>query len=108
ERLYGRKAGGPHGGLEPSVVPELDLGREQGFDGLSPGKGAGIEAREDGGDRLQGAGHLEVGKQAADAVPARRCSAFHLAPPAARAADAEGGMRSTSTRVSVVSLRWTR
>src|SRR5690606_38109431 len=26
ERLYGRKAGGPHGGLEPSVVPELDLG----------------------------------------------------------------------------------
>src|SRR5690606_31675491 len=86
ERLYGRKAGGPHGGLKPSVVPELDLGREQGFDGLGPGEGAGIETGEDGVDRLQGAGPLEVGEQAADAVPAGRGGAFHLAPPAARVA----------------------
>src|SRR5690606_18802970 len=86
ERLYGWKPGGPHGGLKPSVVPKLDLGREQRFDGLGSGESAGIETGEDGVDRLKSAGHLEIGEQAADAVPAGRCSAFHLAPPAARAA----------------------
>src|SRR5690606_13628041 len=81
ERLYGRQAAGAHGRLQAAGVPELDLGSEQALDRLAAGDRPAVDPREDGIERFQRAGHLEIGQHAPDPVPARGLG-LHTAPPA--------------------------
>lgn len=79
--LHGRKAARTHGGLEPPVVAELDLGAEEGLDGLGGSRLAAVDAGEHRVEGLQSAWHLEVGELASDPVPAGPLGGLHRTPP---------------------------
>ena len=80
ECLHRRQSRGTHGGLEPAVVAQHDVGVQQLLDGLGRCDRATVGLRQDAVDGLQGTGHLEVGQHRPQAVaPAWRrglhCSA---------------------------------
>ena len=76
------KPGGPHGGLETSVVAERDLSSEEVLYGLACCGGSTVHGGQDIVQGLQSTGHLEVGQLGSDAVsPAARCG-LHRPPPA--------------------------
>ena len=51
---------GPHGGVEPTVVAQRDLGIEQLLNALARGGGPAVGLGQDVVHGLQGAGHLEI------------------------------------------------
>ncbi|MBK6780620.1 MAG: hypothetical protein IPG75_13750 [Gemmatimonadetes bacterium] len=58
----------PHGGLQAARIAQLDVGAEQGGDGLAGGQGAIVTAPEHVVERLEGAGHLEIDELRLDAL----------------------------------------
>ena len=80
ERLHRGQPGGAHGGFEPAVVAQRDLGAEQLLDGLGRGDRAAIDLGQDAVDGLERAGHPEIRQHRPQPVaPCRRrglhCSA---------------------------------
>ena len=92
--LHARQPAGAHGRLEAATVAQRDLGGQEPLDGLGRGRAAALDPGEHAVQRLERAGHLQVGELGRDPLPARRPP--HRTPPATRAYSASG-RRSTST-----------
>ena len=103
--LHGRQPGGTHGGLEPAVVAQIDLGGEELLDRLGGGEAASVDAGEDGVEGLERTGELEVGELGADPVAAAWPLGGRHETPAARRSYSARGRRSMVTRGTEASRR---
>lgn len=68
--LHRRQPTRAHRRLQPAIVPELDLRRQQLLDGLGRAERAAIHALENRIERFQGARQAQVGQHVAQAVTA--------------------------------------
>ena len=71
ELLDDRQSAGAHRGLQPPVIAQLNLRREQLLDRLGRGERAAIDAVENRVERFEGARHPQVREDVAQAVASR-------------------------------------
>ena len=81
ELLDDRLAARAHRRLQPSVIAQLNLCGEELLDRFRSRERAAIDAVENRIERLEGAGHPQVGEDVTQSVAARERGGLHAAPP---------------------------
>src|SRR5581483_2661232 len=75
------QSAGPHRGLQPSVVAQLNLRSEELLDRFGGGQRTAVDALEDRVECFEAAGHPQIGEHVPQAIAAREGGALHAAPP---------------------------
>ena len=79
--LDDRQPARAHGSLEPTIIAQLNLRRQQLLDRVRGRERAAIDALQDDVERFERARHFQVGQDLAQAVASREGRALHATPP---------------------------